>query len=84
MRKGATHIRFLDPAGRNQVVYDPQVKLALDENCAFQQQVSMFGDGSGQCVLDGNDRDLRFTFVESVENFPRSRTGNQARPRHHA
>ena len=80
MGKNASQVRLLYPARGDQVVNDPQMKIALNENIAGQKKIEVFGHRSGERVFDGNYRDGNLAGFEQIENFNRAGTRDDGAP----
>ena len=65
------------------VMNDAQQKLALHKYVASHQEVSVFSDGAGQRILDGDNGGSNRSALDPVEYFNGARTGyNHAVPQH--
>src|SRR5208282_6076746 len=71
MREYAPDVSEPGARQRNQVVHDAQAKLADDVHVAAEQEIKMFGDGTGQRVLDRNYRAVDRPPLHPVEDLER-------------
>ncbi len=77
MRKDPPHVSQSHASGSNQVMANPQVGLAMDEQLAREQEVEMLGHRAGQGIFDWNHRRANCTALDQIEDFRGSRA------RHH-
>src|SRR5208282_2077176 len=83
MREHSPHSAQFYTRQRNQVVHDAQAKLADDVHVAAEQEIKMFGDGTGQRVLDRNYRAVDRPPLHPVEDLERTRARHHLRVRQH-
>ena len=69
MREHLPHIAQFDSGRRNQVVNNPQGKLALNEHVPAEKQVEVLGYRSSQRVFNRDHRPGNGSTLYPVKNF---------------
>src|SRR5205807_1607360 len=83
VREHTPHITKLHTWSSDQVMNDTQAKLTDDMNIRAQQEIKVFGHGTGKRVLDWNDRCLGRSSINRLEDVSRSRAWHDDRGGHH-
>src|SRR5271157_4238670 len=84
MREDAADRIQLHSRRGNHIVADPQIKLAVDEDVSREQKVEMLGHGTGERVLDRDDRSLHRAVLHAVEYLCRAGARYHGATRQHS
>jgi len=69
MGEYSLHVSQFGAGKRDQVVDDMQTKLADDVHVAAEQKIEMFGDGTGEGILDRDHGSVDGFALHPIEDF---------------